>query len=87
MSFGGGITFASVAHGFTIRIADPVLTLNGLGGVLSASGEYTDSGQIPYSGQPIFNLDLSGSTVVLHPDGSREIAGIVPTLARALARR
>lgn len=81
VTFTGGVTFTSVPHGFSIKIAEPQLTLNGLSGVMRASGEYTDGGQIPYSDQPIFNLDLSGSTVVLRPDGSREIAGIVPTLA------
>jgi len=82
VGFDGGLTFASTAHGFKITIDDPQLALNGLSGVLSGSGEYTDGGQIPYSAQPVFNLDLSASSVVLRPDGSREIAGIVPTLAK-----
>lgn len=82
VAFDGGLTFASVGHGFKITVDDPQLTLNGLSGVMSGSGEYTDTAQTPYSGQPIFNLDLSGSVVVLRPDGSREIAGIVPTLAK-----
>ena len=33
--------------------------------------------------KPVFDLDLSDATVTLHPDGSRTLSGIVPSIATA----
>jgi len=86
IDFDGGLEYRSVGHGITITIDDPTITLNGLSGSLVASGTYTGGTQqapqvLPYTDQPVFTLDLSKSAVILRPDGSREICGIVPTLA------
>lgn len=86
IDFDGGLEYRSANHGITITIDDPTITLNGLSGSLVASGLYTGGTQqapvvTPYTDQPVFTLDLSKSSVILRPDGSREICGIVPTLA------
>jgi Htaa len=95
IAFDGSVTFVSPppppgptgGHGFTYSIADPRIVLNGDSGQLFASGVGTPRGSrgpTPYDPNlPIFNLDLSNATVTLHANGSRTIAGIVPSIATA----
>jgi hypothetical protein len=70
----------SGGHGFTITVANPRLTLRGNEGRLIASGLRSGS-PAGYADAPVFDLDLSQATVALHADGSRTIAGIVPSVA------
>src|SRR5690606_28047250 len=80
----GTVTFASAMHRFTITVTDPVVSLNGTTGTLSASGQGGASGQTPYTAdQPLFTLDLSGATVRDTGVGTQQIEGIVPALATA----
>ncbi len=71
-------------HDFTITVEDPKLVLNGDSGQLFASGKRSGD-PLTYTGAAVFNLDLSNATVTLHADGSRTIAGIVPSIATSLA--
>lgn len=83
IDFKGVITFSSPAppdgHGFTISIGNPRIVLNGDRGKLFATG-LSSTGPYTYA-LPVFDLDLSTTSVGLHADGSRTIAGIVPSLA------
>lgn len=86
IEFDGTLTFASPAppsgHGFTISVEDPQVVLDGFTGTLNASGRNADRATGSYTrATPVFNLDLSNATVTLHANGSRTIAGIVPSLA------
>jgi len=69
-------------HGAPLTLVDPQITLNGLTGVLRASGQKTvgmGTTLGPYDRSLVqFNLDLSKAEVVLRPDGSRTIKNIVP---------
>jgi len=67
-------------HGFAISVEDPRLELAGEQGRLYASGLRSGTPST-YAGAPVFDLDLSQATVTLHADGSRTIAGIVPSVA------
>lgn len=88
----GVVTFFSPAggpppnggHDFTISVGDPKLVLDGNQGQLFASGLKSGT-TTTYANAAVFNLDLSEATVALHPDGSRTIAGIVPSIASSLA--
>lgn len=71
-------------HDFTITVEDPKLVLNGDSGQLLASGKKSGD-PLTYANAAVFNLDLSAATVTLHADGSRTIAGIVPSIATSLA--
>jgi hypothetical protein len=87
----GGLSYLAppppTGHGFDISITKPRLVLDGLTGKLYASGKRSPGNNDPNPSttydrsQPVFNLDLSNATVTLRADGSRVIAGIVPSLA------
>lgn len=92
----GAVTFLSPApgappnggHGFTVSLTDPRVVLDGDSGKLFATGVTAGAragdAPLPYGdAQPVFNLDLANATVTLHADGSRTIAGIVPSIATA----
>ncbi len=75
----GTVTFASQAHGYSVSVTDPVVTLNGATGTLAASGNGSAG---PYTAtQPLFNLDLSKATFSDGANGTQTISGIVPSLA------
>lgn len=71
-------------HDFTLTVEDPKVVLAGDSGQLFASGKKAGD-PVPYANAAVFNLDLSAATVTLHADGSRTIAGIVPSIATSLA--
>jgi hypothetical protein len=79
----GGLEFASSAHGFDITVEKPKLVLDGFSGKLYASGKGGGATPSYDASQPVFTLDLTDAEVTLRADGSREISGIVPTLATA----
>jgi len=79
----GTLTFTSAAHGFTISVEDPQLKLDGNDGQLFASGVRSGDPATYDRSEPVFDLDLSAATVTLHPDGSRTLSGIVPSIATA----
>lgn len=86
LAFDGGVEFFGPDIGLQITVNDPTVELNGLTGVLKASGVYTGGTMmaptiLPYTDQQVFTLDLSSAAIVLRADGSRDIAGIVPTVA------
>lgn len=96
IAFDGAVTFLSPApggppnggHGFTVSLTDPRVVLDGDHGKLFASGVTAGArageGPVPYGdGQPVFDLDLTDATVTLHADGTRTLAGIVPSIATA----
>jgi hypothetical protein len=78
----GTVTFT--IHGIPVTVVDPLITLNGLTGTLTASGVTAGMGgqTSPYDrSKGLFNLDLSNAEVKLRADGSRRITGIVPLTA------
>ncbi|MEI2701509.1 MAG: HtaA domain-containing protein [Baekduia sp.] len=84
--FAGGLRYTGPAIGIEISIENPQITLDGLSGTLTSSGNYTGGTQqapqiLPYTTQPVYTLDLSNATVTLKADGSRQIGGIAPTVA------
>ena len=95
IKLGGTLTFFSPApgappnggHGFTITLVNPRVVLDGDHGKLFATGVTSGrapGASVPYTdAQPVFDLDLTEATVTLHPDGSRTLAGIVPSIATA----
>ena len=86
MEFLGGVSFVSTAHGFTLTLEDPRLTLDGAGkGELYASGLHTTGGAgstpVPYDQtKPVFDLDLASATWLLYADGTRALTGMVPSI-------
>ena len=59
------------------------MRLDGGTGQLFASGVKSGDPATYDRSEPVFDLDLSDAAVTLHPDGSRTLSGIVPSIATA----
>lgn len=82
VQLGGTLSF-SVHPGSGVAprtIVNPTLTLDGLHATLTASGQIDRRSYGPELG-PIFDFDLTGSTVTLKADGSRTLRALARTTA------
>ncbi|HKG39024.1 MAG TPA: HtaA domain-containing protein [Conexibacter sp.] len=82
VQLGGTLSF-TVHPGFGLlpqTIVNPTLTLDGTHAALSASGQIDRRSYGPEIG-PIFDFDLTSSTVTLKADGSRTISALARTTA------
>jgi hypothetical protein len=82
----GTLTYASVAHGFTITVQDPRIVFDGTNTAkVYAHGQGNPSGgAAPYDEtKPVFDLDVTNMTSESQSDGSTRYAGLAPSIATA----